>query len=117
MILAKDTGAMFADTIDGDRVPISRQTAFVSEAQRQAMLAPEEEILYITFDEFKIWIYLNGEWQCLTRELQLNFLTNEDIDRICGVTIDTGGDTGTTEPSGDSGGTDESTTEEETPSA
>ena len=86
MILAKDTGNMYADTIDGDRVPISRQTAFVTEAQRQAMLAPEEEILYITIDDFKIWIYFNNNWSCLTKELKLNFLTTEDIDIICGIT-------------------------------
>lgn len=83
MLLAKDTGNMYADTIDGERVPISRQTAFISEAQRQAMLAPEEEILYITVDDFKIWIYFNGAWQCLTKELELHFLTNEEIDAIC----------------------------------
>lgn len=94
MILAKDTGAMFADTINGDRVPISRQTAFISEAQRQAMLAPEEEILYITVDDFKIWIYFNSAWQCLTREVQFNVLSNEDIDAI--IAEVEAGDSGTT---------------------
>lgn len=82
MILAKDTGAMYADTVDGDRVPISRQTTFITEEQRQAMLAPEEDMLYITIDDFKIWIYFNNAWACLTRDIELNVMTNEDIDNI-----------------------------------
>lgn len=83
MLLAKDTGNMYADTVDGDRIPLSKQTAFITEEMRQNMLTPEEEILYITIDDFKIWIYYNGEWKCLTKELKFNVLTPEDIDAIC----------------------------------
>lgn len=65
LIVCYDSGDMYFDTLEGERIKISKQIEFLtSEDDRTSLLTPESDKLYIVKETSKVYIYNNG-WGCL----------------------------------------------------
>ena len=65
IIMCSDSGDCYFDTLDGERVQISKQIVFLeTENNRTSMLAPESDKFYLVKESGLLYIY-NTEWVCL----------------------------------------------------
>lgn len=65
IIMCSDSGDCYFDSLDGERVQISKQIVWLeTESNRTSMLTPESDKVYIVKETQLIYIYNNG-WICL----------------------------------------------------
>lgn len=63
IILCSDSGEIYWDTPDGERILIARSIVyFANDTERTQLLTPEANILYIVRDTGRIWIWSNSAW-------------------------------------------------------
>jgi hypothetical protein len=66
IIVCTDTGDMYHDTVDGDRIRISSDVVFcASETAIKGLLAPEENRIYLDLSKGHMFVYKNDTWSCL----------------------------------------------------
>lgn len=65
IILCYDSGDLYSDTIEGDRIKIADKVRILeTENDRTSMLIPESDCLYIVVESKKLYIYTTT-WVCL----------------------------------------------------
>lgn len=77
-ILCTDTGALYKDDED-ERILVSKAIEFIgTESERTAMLAPENNILYIVLASGKMYVYTDT-WNCINRTTEYYYIHNVSI--------------------------------------
>ena len=90
IIICSDTGDMYHDTSDNERLRIARSISyFDTDADRVNCLIPESEVVYIVKSTGKIWIYSNS-WVCLNSSSSISYFSINNVEiptGVIGVTI------------------------------
>lgn len=82
IILCYDSGDMYSDTIEGDRIKIADKVRILeTENDRTSMLIPESDCLYIVIESKKLYIYTTS-WLCFNENGDFNiyyYIPNVEI--------------------------------------
>lgn len=88
LIYCRDSGECYYDTLDGERVPVSKYVRFfATEAERKASMDFDSSVLYIVRETNKLYVY-SGGWVCLNPGITTSFYF--DIDNLEVPTAATG---------------------------
>lgn len=78
LIYCRDTGESYYDTLDGDRIAVSKYVVIcLTDSDRTDIIAPDSGCLYVVIETKRIWVY-NGGWKDLTKAVYFDIL-NVDI--------------------------------------
>ena len=73
LLVCTDSGDIYHDTSDSERIRISRDVCFLAtDTERTTMLAPESDKLYVVLATFKMYIYNSG-WVCLNPDPTITY--------------------------------------------
>ena len=79
IIVCSDTGRVYHDTLDGERVPAAEAIEYYNtEAERLAELTPQAEVLYIVKENGKMYIFTSN-WVCLNKDTIFFTIDNIEI--------------------------------------
>lgn len=80
LIYCRDSGECYYDTLDGERVPVSKYVRFFdTESDRTGSMDFDTSVLYIVRDTNKLYVY-SGGWVCLNPGITTSFYF--DIDNL-----------------------------------
>jgi hypothetical protein len=84
IISCHDTGELFFDTIDGDRIQISDIIYINTEAQKNALLAPLSNKLYLIRETANVYIHDGENWYLLNDQIVIT-TTLDAANAVSGV--------------------------------